>query len=91
MQTREFRVVARGNAIELSGTPSGMLGYKYPGRDGLPDGTFFEWSWDGERLTARIDRLGMYPAYWSAVAGGIAIADNVTSLIRKTPKMRSCY
>jgi hypothetical protein len=49
MQTREFGVAVRGNAIDLSGAPSGLLGYKYVGGDGQLNGTFFEWNWDGKR------------------------------------------
>jgi len=46
-----------------------------------PDGIFAEWTWDGNRLEARVDRLGMFPLYYCELPNGIAISTRIDALL----------
>jgi asparagine synthetase B (glutamine-hydrolysing) len=53
----------------------------------LPDvkprggGVFASWSWDGDTARVRNDRYGMYPLYYSASQGQLALSPSVTTLL----------
>ena len=46
------------------------------------DGTFGKWRWSGQRLQARVDRLGMFPLFYSEIPRGIALSTSISELIK---------
>lgn len=46
-------------------------------------GPWASWDWDGGRLTARVDRFGLYPLFYARLPDGIALADSVAQLLRQ--------
>ena len=59
-----------------------FLGHRLaPGSRGIPDGIFVEWNWDGERLTVRNDRYGIYPLYYACHGGEIRISPSLRHVL----------
>jgi len=64
----------------VAGSTTFRGGFPIPHPD-EPDGIFGEWHWNGHRLEARVDRLGMFPLYYSEIPNGIAISTRLDALI----------
>lgn len=50
--------------------------------NGDQDGAFGQWQWNGQRLLARVDRLGMFPLFYSEIPQGIALSTSISELIK---------
>ena len=76
-------ITVRGNrsGLRVIGPHEYAGGFPIPCADGQ-DGLFGGWSWDGNRLVAHVDRLGMFPLYYSELPDGIGISTTVEGLIR---------
>lgn len=71
---------AHGSQLNVAGPATFLGGYPISAAGEL-DGIFGEWHWDGKRLEARVDRLGMFPLYYSELPDGIAVSTNISDLI----------
>jgi len=57
-------------------------GYRLPGEwNGVPQGVWAEWTWDGTELVVRNDRLGFSPMFWFANKDGIGVSPVLAELI----------
>ena len=57
-------------------------GYRLPGDwDGVPQGVWAEWGWDGAELVARNDRLGFSPLFWFATDDRIGVSPSLAALL----------
>ncbi len=74
-------VIRTGEKHPVVQGPSTFCGGSKIRGGGEPDGIFGEWRWDGNQLEARIDRLGMFPLYYSEFGGGIAVSTSIAALI----------
>jgi hypothetical protein len=64
------------------GTANCLLGHRLaPGRDGIPDGIFASWDWDGELLTVRNDRYGIYPLFYACHGGEIRLSPSMQHVL----------
>jgi asparagine synthase (glutamine-hydrolysing) len=76
-------IVIRANGPTLNVTgPATFLGGFPVIADGERDGSFGEWRWNGEQLDAQVDRLGMFPLYYSELPDGIALSTSISDLIK---------
>ncbi len=81
-QTTCFRVVIRDKVPVPEGMKECLLGHQIPrGPGSTPDGIFVEWHWDGDTITVRNDRYGMYPAFYYATKTEFFISPSVFQLI----------
>lgn len=71
----------KGSKLSVAGPTTFLGGYPIFAR-GERDGIFGEWHWDNQRLEARVDRLGMFPLYYSELPNGIAVSTNISDLIK---------
>ncbi|MCG5517095.1 MULTISPECIES: asparagine synthetase B family protein [unclassified Ectothiorhodospira] len=78
-----FSALWRGGRITTDGVENCQLGHRLDlgGRHG-PDGIFVEWSWDGDALTVRNDRYGIYPLFYACHAGEIRISPSILHVLR---------
>jgi asparagine synthase (glutamine-hydrolysing) len=72
---------ANGSTLNVIGSATFLGGYPIFAH-GERDGIFGEWHWDGQRLEARVDRLGMFPLYYSELPNGIAVSTSISDLIK---------
>lgn len=57
-------------------------GYRLPGDwDGIPNGVWAEWTWDGTELVVRNDRLGFSPLFWFANGDRIGVSPVLAELV----------
>jgi len=52
------------------------------GSDEGDEGVFLKWRWDGQRLTVRNDRFGVYPLFYSAVGDEIWLSPSLAAVLR---------
>ena len=74
----------KGSSIVQSGAPRCALGHKIDSNrgSGLPeDGIFAEWGWDGENLTVRNDRYGIYPLFYAAKGRSLILSPSITKVL----------
>ena len=70
-----------GERWQTSGVPFCALGHRLPRPDGISDGVYAEWEWDGDRLLVRNDRYGFYPLYYFHGPGGIGVSPSLVRLL----------
>lgn len=71
-----------GDAVHQTGQADAQLGTKLAaGAGGAPEGLYVEWNWDGETLTVRNDRYGIYPLYWFRHGGDFGLSPSIPTLI----------
>ncbi|NDV63040.1 hypothetical protein G0Q06_11300 [Puniceicoccales bacterium CK1056] len=77
-------------SITVSKTPQGWnvsgdyqvsLGYHLPLADGHDDGMFAEWKWDGRKLIAKVDWLGVHPLFYGYHNGVLVLSNNVMRVL----------
>lgn len=67
-----------GGETTIEGTAHCLLGHRLAlGRDGIPDGIFVAWDWDGETLTVRNDRYGIHPLFYASHGGEIRLSPSI--------------
>jgi asparagine synthase (glutamine-hydrolysing) len=83
MIAKHFRVRSSGGEVLTEGVEQCALGTPVPAAKGdVPDGIFAQWNWDGERLTMRNDRYGIYPLfYYVQDSRGIAVSSSLVRLV----------
>jgi asparagine synthetase B (glutamine-hydrolysing) len=79
----ETTVVLRRKAsgVEVTGPATFRGGCPVPHareRDGISG----EWCWDGRRLHARVDHLGMFPLYYAELPDGLAVSTGISGLLK---------
>ncbi len=80
---RPETITIRKNGAQFSvAGPARFLGGYPVYANGERDGAFGEWQWDGQMLQARVDRLGMFPLFYSEIPGGIALSTRISELIK---------
>ncbi|RJG16267.1 hypothetical protein, partial [Massilia cavernae] len=65
----------------VRGQPACALGHRLERSDGAVDGIYANWTWDGSCLTARNDRYGMFPIYYTCRDGEFAISSSIPRLL----------
>ncbi len=55
--------------------------------DGIPQGVYGHWRFDGTTLTARVDPLGLFPLFYGAGPDFIALSPSLTTLARVIPEV----
>ncbi len=71
-----------GGETTVAGTTDCLLGHRLaPGRAGIPDGIFVSWRWDGESLTVRNDRYGIYPLFYACHGGEIRLSPSIPHVL----------
>lgn len=76
-----FSVTKIGCSYKTEGTTSSFFGHEIPRLDGVSDGIFAEWKWDGHSLTIRNDRYGFYPLYYFQDNGRFAVSPSIVALL----------
>lgn len=73
-------------AVRSHGPAAHFEGYRLPGLwDGIPEGIWSEWSWDGAELVARNDRLGFSPLFWFATSERAGVSPSLAALLPHVP------
>lgn len=68
--------------MHQTGRAGAQLGTKLAaGAGGTPEGLYAEWNWNGETLTVRNDRYGIYPLYWFQRDGAFGLSPSIPALI----------
>ena len=68
--------------VRATGITQYSQGYRLPGDwDGIPQGVWAEWHWDGSELTVRNDRLGFSPLFWFATPTRVGVSPSVAALV----------
>lgn len=68
--------------IETKGINSYFLGHKIDRGPGIkPDGVFAEWSWDGNQLTVKNDRYGLFPLYYCSYKNEIYLSTSIRRML----------
>lgn len=80
-RTATLVIRTNGSEFDVAG-PATFLGGNPIYADGERDGSFGEWRWDGQKLRAQVDRLGMFPLFYSELPNGIAISTSITELVK---------
>jgi len=76
-----WRNAGSGN-FSAQGPARYFQGYRLPGEwNGIPQGIWAEWTWDGVELVVRNDRLGFSPIFWFANNDGIGVSPVLAELI----------
>jgi asparagine synthase (glutamine-hydrolysing) len=68
----------------VAGPHQAEFGHRIP-NEGLDDGIFAGWSWNGHALHAWVDRYGMWPLFYAGDDQNILVSDSLTALV---PKLR---
>jgi asparagine synthase (glutamine-hydrolysing) len=77
-----FHAAFEGGRVITRGMPSVRLGHRIArGGDNPSDGIFAEWNWDGERLTVKNDRYGVYPLYYFQTGDTVAVSPSLIRLL----------
>ncbi|MGH7585188.1 MAG: hypothetical protein ACREMH_02980 [Gemmatimonadales bacterium] len=72
----------RTGAVRAVGPARHFQGYRLPGEwDGIRQGVWAEWQWDGNELTVRNDRLGFSPLFWFATATRVGVSPSLAALV----------
>src|SRR5690242_11615152 len=70
-----------GDRYVVNGQLSCSFGHRIARSEGSDDGVFAAWSWNGDTLKVENDRYGMYPLYYAAWDGQIAVSRGIMSLL----------
>jgi asparagine synthase (glutamine-hydrolysing) len=82
METDYFRAQVISGGVRTDGTPHCTFGAPIPSsRAEMPDGVFAEWSWNGDLLTIRNDRYGMYPLFYHEDGMRIMLSPSLLKLL----------
>lgn len=76
-----FSARKEGDKIFTKGDARCLAGHRIEGPGQSSDGIFAEWSWDGERLTARNDRYGFHPLYYFKRENEVSISHSIVRLL----------
>lgn len=72
-----------GGETRTEGTPRCLLGHRLANTtDGVHDGIYVEWSWDGNQLVIQNDRYGIYPLFYSCHGNEIRISPSIDHILR---------
>ena len=63
------------------GVSTCILGHRIPGREGISDGIFAGWTWNGTHLRVINDRYGFYPLYYFCDKDRVAVSPSMTKLL----------
>lgn len=71
-----------GQVTKVNGDTGATLGAKVAS-DSCPngDGVFLDWHWDGQQLTVRNDRYGMYPLFYACFANQFILSPSILPLL----------
>jgi asparagine synthase (glutamine-hydrolysing) len=86
IQTDEayIRVTRHGNRHTVEGLPHCFLSpVRSQESSGTPATIYSEWTWDGEQLLLKTDRLGFYPLFYAHGSGEILVSPSLTTLIAR--------
>ncbi len=72
---------SKGSRPDVVGPLTFLGGYPIYA-NGERDGIYGEWHWNGEKLRAQVDRLGMFPLFYCELPNGIAISTSISELIK---------
>jgi asparagine synthase (glutamine-hydrolysing) len=79
-----FFASKEGDEIVVRGQAACRLGHRLPSRtDGVPDGVFAGWRWDGRALDVEHDRYGLYPLFYYSRGAEFAVAPSIVRLLRE--------
>ena len=68
--------------VRVEGPHTHSQGYRLPGEwDGVQEGIWAEWRWDGRELVVRNDRLGCSPLFWFASGPRIGVSPSLLALL----------
>lgn len=84
VQTDEayIKVTRHGHRYTVEGLPHCYLSpVRSQAARGVPGTIYAEWTWDGETLTLRTDRLGFYPLFYTQRDGELLASPSVTTLL----------
>ena len=70
-----------GVGVAIHGTRHFFRGHALPRRDGVADGIFAGWTWDGSRLVVRTDRYGASPLFLWASKTQIAVSPSLLAIL----------
>lgn len=76
-----------GDGVETRGESKKELGCKIPGPEG--NGVYAEWKWNGEELSLRTDRLGMYPIFYFGSDNILIVSTSIFKILSEgvTPEI----
>jgi len=81
MRALPFLVVRRrGDGLETIGQSRALLGTPVP-RNGVDEGIWVRWNWDGTRLEVRQDRFGFHPFFYFATRDAWGISPSIHVLV----------
>ena len=80
-----YFVAKRSDGIlQTRGTPKCSFGHKIVRSNGVRDGIFAEWNWDGATLEASNDRYGFYPLYYYNRGNEIGVSTSIARLVAES-------
>src|SRR5262245_24766983 len=74
-----------GDRYVVEGQTSCSFGHRIARGHGPDDGVFAAWTWSGVTLRIENDRYGLYPLYYAAWNGQIAVSRGIMSLLHCGP------
>jgi hypothetical protein len=81
MRALPFLVVRRkGDGLETIGQPRALLG-KPVRRNGVDEGIWTRWDWDGRRLEVRQDRFGFHPCFYFVTRDAWGVSPSIHVLV----------
>ncbi len=73
----------KGGEVRSRGSHYLFLGHKIECPDGIDDGIFVEWHWDGSSLFVKTDRYGIYPLYYFGNSNEICLSPSLITLLKQ--------
>ena len=71
-----------GGGVRESGPAAYQQGYRLPGEwEGVTQGVWAEWTWDGHEAVVRNDRLGFSPLFWFALGNRFGVSPSLVALL----------
>jgi asparagine synthase (glutamine-hydrolysing) len=79
-----FFASKEGDEVVVRGQAACQLGHRLPSQtDGVPEGVFAGWKWDGRALDVEHDRYGFYPLFYYSRGTEFAVAPSIVTLLRE--------
>jgi hypothetical protein len=78
-----FHVSVKADGVQTKGDSHFYRGHIAERSDGIRDGIWAEWKWDGNSLTAQNCRYGMMPLYYFHSGDEFCISDSLESLLQE--------
>jgi asparagine synthase (glutamine-hydrolysing) len=79
-----FFASKEGDEVVVRGQAACQLGHRIPSQaDGVSDGVFAGWKWDGRALDVEHDRYGFYPLFYYSRGAEFAVAPSIVTLLRE--------